>query len=58
MTMNSTPHKARPMLGDDAWWYEADKSIEVYIVREGGPTLACRIERRHLLGWLKRTEPK
>jgi len=49
------PHKAKPIHGKDAWWYENAQSIDVYVDGEG-VTLACRIPRTYLQGWIERTE--
>jgi hypothetical protein len=54
--LNRNPHKATPIHGKEAWWYENKQSIDVYVDSEG-VTLACRIPRRYIESWLKRTEP-
>ena len=53
--ISSSPHKARPHHGDEAWWYENNKSIDVYI-RNGNGTLGVRIRRADLKRWLDKTE--
>ena len=50
------PHTAKPMHGStEAWWYEDDKGISVYVVGLDGRTASCRITRRVLADWIKRT---
>lgn len=41
--------------GIKAWWYEDAKHIDVLISTETG-TYSCRISRRRLADWIKRTE--
>ena len=55
MKLKREPHKAKPIHGKDAWWYENAQSIDVYVDGEG-VTLACRIPRTYLQGWIERTE--
>lgn len=57
MKLNGNPHKAKPIHCKNAWWYENEQSIDVYVERDG-VTLACKIPRRYLMHWIKRTEPK
>jgi hypothetical protein len=61
MKVNRHPIKARPMIrAEDAWFYENEASIEVYIqtfgLADGEKTVACRIRRADLEDWLKRTK--
>ena len=61
-TLRPEPHKAKSILGaiqcKEACWYENGRSIDVYIESKNGPVYSCRIERRHLLSWIKRTALK
>lgn len=51
------PHMAQPKHNArDAWWYENATSIDVLIQHENGGVAHCRIQKRHILQWLKRTE--
>jgi hypothetical protein len=59
--LKSEPHKAMPRYNaKEAWWYEIDKAIEVFIQPDehsiDGSPIACRIQRRHLLDWIERTK--
>lgn len=42
----------------DAWYYENDKSVDVYAYTPGHPTQSCRISRKQLELWLKNMEGK
>lgn len=46
------PRKVKPLIGDDAWVYVNDGSIEVFIAKEGNHTLAAKLTRRQLLSIL------
>jgi hypothetical protein len=35
-----------------AWFYEGEKSVEVYIETDEGFVAACRITRRQIEAWL------
>jgi hypothetical protein len=49
-----TARKARPLCGaTESWWYENPADIEVY-ARACSTTLAARIDKRQLIGWLRR----
>jgi hypothetical protein len=44
------PHKGKPLFrATEAWWYENEHSIEVYITSDdGGRTLGAKLTRRQL----------
>lgn len=62
MTIQNKPHSAKH--GDsavvDAWWYENQASIDVYIEPPEGSRgpISCKIMRREIEGWLKRNPRK
>ena len=54
------PHTARCHDGSatEAWWYENAKSIDVYTYHPEKGGMACRIHRKAIEDWLRRTEKK
>jgi hypothetical protein len=52
------PHKGKPLFrATEAWWYENEHSIEVYITSDdGGRIFGAKLTRRQLQDWLRRTE--
>jgi len=57
--LSRKPHRVHPHRnhGDEAWWYENAKSIDVYIRDSRIPTtLAVRIPRKTLKAWLEKTK--
>ena len=61
MTISGKPRAARAHAkkSHEAWWYENDASIDVYIYDPTNKVqLSARIPRRTLADWIKRTEQK
>lgn len=53
-----SPQKAKPQKpASDAWWYENRNSIDV-LIDDRGVVASCRINRKALADWLRRTEAK
>lgn len=63
MSVKRTPQRAVPYgnssrsVGEESWWYEGSNSITVHIETKQGVS-SCKINRRYLADWIKRTEPK
>ena len=59
MKIKRSSQKVKPTRGEDAWFYEAAKSIEVFIYPgPGQDSFSCRIPRDLLADYVQRTEPK
>lgn len=55
--LSDLPNKAVVITGEKAWWYEDKKSIAIHIRSEAGQVFSCRIPRKFLVDWIKRSEP-
>lgn len=54
-----TARRAKPLgTATDAWWYEEVSDIDVFVQAPLSPTsritIAARIEKRQIIGWLRR----
>lgn len=59
MSLSRQPKKARvtSLRAKDAWWYDNRGSIEVLIQPLEGNAISCRIQRKELVKYLKRSAP-
>lgn len=51
------PQTAKIRQGKEAWWYENKNSIDVVIQGKDSAIVMCRIPRRKLADWIKRSGP-
>jgi len=55
--LRRAPHPAKPHSGStEAWWYEEEHAINIYIRQSNVVILSARISRSALKRWIERTE--
>ena len=55
MTVSLRPRKARGHGKEvEAWWYESQDKIYIYVSGSKGPTMGCTIYRKQIESWLRK----
>ena len=57
MKLRPGPQKARhDVNAKEAWFYENERTLEVYIETEEKFVVSCHLPRRAIAAWVQRTE--